>query len=312
MIPGSVRRTLAVPAFFLLMIGLSVWVTPLEAQQNSPPNAGPKVPEGVLYERDVEFGRGGNDRLRLDLARPEKLMRPAPCVVVIHGGAWRGGDRRSHSDLVIKFAQAGYVSATLQYRFCPANPFPAQIEDVKCGVRYLRANAQRYGIDPRRLGAIGFSAGGHLAMMLGVMGPEDGLEGEGGWPEENSQVQAVVSFFGPTDLAADDLPPVSQGLVKDFLGGTIAERAEIYRRASPVSYASKGDAPLLIFQGTRDPLVPHTQAFRMTDAMTRANVPGRVELLLNANHGWAGEQLNHTVEQSFKFFDQQLVAKPER
>ncbi|MFM9118441.1 MAG: prolyl oligopeptidase family serine peptidase, partial [Planctomycetota bacterium] len=193
-----------------------------------------------------------------------------------------------------------------------ATPFPAQIDDVKGGVRSLRAQAQRYGSDPRRFGVIGFSAGGHLAMMLGVMGPEDGLEGEGGWPEENSQVQAVVSFFGPTDLAADDLPPVSQGLVKDFLGGTMAERAEIYRRASPVSYASKGDAPLLIFQGTRDPLVPHTQAFRMTDAMTRANVPGRVELLLNANHGWAGEQLNHTVEQSFKFFDQQLVPRAEK
>lgn len=271
-------------------------------------NAGGLVaPAGVSYERDIEFGVGGNQPLRLDLARPEQLPQAVPCVVIIHGGAWRGGDKTAHTDLLFKFAQAGYVAVTVQYRFCPQNPFPAQVEDVKCAVRFVRANADRLGVDPRRIGAMGFSAGAHLAMLLGVMGREDQLEGQGGWPEQPSQVQAVVAFFGPTDLMADDLPVVSQALVKDFLGGLPQEAPEAARRASPVSYVSKGDAPLLIFQGTRDPLVPHTQAYRMVEALTRAGVPGRVELLVNAAHGWKGAELDHTVEQSFRFFDDRLL-----
>lgn len=272
---------------------------------------GPAVPSGVAYERDVEYGAGGGQPLRLDLARPEQLAQAAPCIVVVHGGAWRGGDKTAHTDLVFKFAQAGYVAVTVQYRFCPQNPFPAQIEDVKCAVRFLRANAERFGIDPRRFGAIGFSAGAHLSMLLGVMGQADALEGGGGWADQPSQVQAVVAFFGPTDLTADDFPVVSQALLKDFLGGAPAETPEVARRASPIAYVSKGDAPLLIFQGTRDPLVPHTQAYRMIEAMTRAGVPGRVEFLLNAPHGWKGAELDHTVEQSFRFFDERLQ-RPKR
>lgn len=267
------------------------------------------VPDGVVSELDVKYGVGGDESLFLDLARPAALTKPAPCIVVIHGGAWRGGNRKLHTDLIYKFAQAGYVSVSLQYRLCPKHVFPAQVEDVKCAVRYLRAHAEKYGIDKQRFGAIGFSAGAHLSMMLGVMGPEDGLEGTGGWQDEPSQVQAVVSFFGPTDFSANDLPMVSQGLLRDFLGGTLAEKEEAYRQASPVSYASKGDAPLLMFQGTRDPLVPHTQAYRMADAMTRAGAPGRIELLLNAAHGWGGDDLTRTVEETFRFFDRQLRTK---
>ncbi|MFO0870700.1 MAG: alpha/beta hydrolase [Pirellulales bacterium] len=264
------------------------------------------VPAGIAYERDLEYGAGGNQPLRLDLARPEQLAQAAPCIIVIHGGAWRGGDKKAHTDLIFKFAQAGYVAVTVQYRFCPQFPFPAQIEDVKCAVRFLRANAERLGIDPRRCGAIGFSAGAHLALLLGTMGPEDGLEGQGGWPEQPSQVQAVVAFFGPTNLLAEDLPAVSQTLIRDFLGAAATENPEAARRASPVSYVSQGDAPTLIFQGTRDPLVPHTQAYHLADAMTRAGVAGRVELLLNAAHGWKGAELDHTVEQAFRFFDERL------
>ncbi len=264
------------------------------------------VPQGVAYERDIEYGTGGGQPLRLDLARPEQLAQAAPCIVVIHGGAWRGGDKKGHTDLIFKFAQAGYVAVTVQYRFCPQNPFPAQIEDVKCAVRFLRAQADRLGVDPRRIGAIGFSAGAHLAMLLGVMGPQDGLEGQGGWADQASQVQAVVAFFGPTDLAAEDLPAVSKTLVKDFLGVAAADNPQAAARASPVSYVTRGDAPLLIFQGTRDPLVPHTQAYRMVEALTAAGVNGRVELLVNAAHGWKGDELDHSVEQSFRFFDLRL------
>lgn len=266
----------------------------------------PPPPAGVKIERDVEYGKGGDETLRLDLAWPESLADRAPCVVVIHGGAWRAGNKSAHTDLIYKFAQTGYVSASLQYRFCPKHVFPAQVEDVKCAVRYLRANAERLHIDPARFGAVGFSAGAHLSMMLGVTNEKDGLEGNGGWPDQPSQVQAVVAYFGPTELAAADIPAASLPLVRDFIGGTAQEKPDAYAKASPVTFVSAGDAPLLIFQGTKDPLVPHTQAYKMADAMTAAGVPGRVELLLGAAHGWGGEQLDRTVKETFLFFEQKL------
>jgi acetyl esterase/lipase len=260
----------------------------------------------VVWEPDVVYGKGDGEELRLDLGRPQSLNQPAPCVVVIHGGAWRGGNKNAHKDLVLKLAQAGYVSASLGYRFCPKHPFPAQVEDVKCAVRYLRAHASQYHLDAQRFGAVGFSAGAHLSMMLGVMGAKDGLEGEGGWADQPSQVQAVVAFFGPTDLAAPDIPLLSRGLLRDFIGGLPKEKPDQYRRASPITYVSAGDAPLLIFQGTKDPLVPHSQAYRMTDALTKAGVPGRVEMLIGAGHGWGGAELERTWAETEAFFGRYL------
>src|SRR6476660_900073 len=130
----------------------------------------------------------------MDIARPEKAAKPAPCIVVIHGGGWRGGNFKVHVPQILDFAKRGYVSATVQYRLVPTARFPSQIEDVKCAVRYLRANADKYNIDKNRIGAIGFSAGAHLSMLLGTMDKKDGLEGDGGSPSESSKVQAVVSY----------------------------------------------------------------------------------------------------------------------
>ncbi len=260
----------------------------------------------IDYQENVVYGRGGDLELHLDIAVPSDLDGPAPCIVVIHGGAWRGGDKRMHKQEILTFARQGYVSATLQYRLCPENRFPAQVEDVKCAIRYLRAHADQYEIDPVRIGAIGFSAGAHLSMMLGATDNEDSLEGSGGWQDQSSQVQAVVAFFGPTELGAEDIPDRSVPLVRDFLGGSRDEMSETYRRASPLTYVDEGDAPMLLFQGTEDPLVPYTQAIKMVTAMTEANVPGRVEFLIDAGHGWRGKQLEHSIEATQDFFAQYL------
>lgn len=266
-------------------------------------------PEGVEFERDIVYGRGAGEDLRLNLARPKGAAGPLPCLVVIHGGGWASGRREQHDDLTWQAALRGYVSATVSYRLVPRHLFPAAVEDVKCAVRFLRAHADRYGIDPGRIGATGFSAGGHLSLMLGVMGKEDGLEGEGGWGDQPSQVNAVVNFFGPADFAGAEFPPASRGLVRNFLGGSREEKAEQYRRASPVTYVSRGDAPVLIFQGTKDPLVPHSQACLMVEALTAAGVPGRVELIVGAGHGWGGAELARTMEAAFAFFDRHLQGK---
>jgi acetyl esterase/lipase len=207
---------------------------------------------------------------------------------------------------ILDFAQRGYVAATVSYRLIPVARFPSQVEDVKCAIRYLRAHAEEHHLDPNKIGAVGFSAGGHLVMMLGVMDKADGLEGNGGHADQSSKVNAVVAFFGPTELGADDLPAISAGLVNDFLDSTEEENPAARKTASPITYVDKSDAPLLIYQGTKDPLVPHTQAFLMADAMTKAGMNGRIELLIGAAHGWGQPELHRTIEGTAAFLAEHL------
>ena len=122
----------------------------------------------------------------------------------------------------------------------------------------------------------------------------------------DSRVKAVVNYFGPTDLAANDIPDICKPWVKDFLGGSPQEKPEAAAKASPLTFVSKDDAPVLTFQGTKDPLVPYNQAIKLADAMTAAGVPGRVELLVGAQHGWAGAELERTLDETFRFLDRQL------
>ncbi len=216
------------------------------------------------------------------------------------------GNKGDVGPVLVEFANRGYVAISPQYRFCPKEQFPAQVHDVKAAVRWLKANAKTYRVDPDQIGAMGFSAGGHLAMMLGVTSTSDGLEGEVPAGVPDSRVKAVVNYFGPTDLAADDIPDVSKGLVKDFLGAEAKQKPELAAKASPRTYVSSDDAPMLTFQGTKDPLVPYTQAIELAKSMTAAGVSGRIELLVGAQHGWGGSEMEHTRDQTFRFFDQYL------
>jgi len=266
-------------------------------------------PANVEFTPDVTYATVDGEELKLDLARPKEAKQPLPLVVVIHGGGWAAGNRKSHDNVTWEFAKRGYVSATVSYRFAPKHPFPAQIQDVKAAVRFLRANAERFAIDPAKVGAIGFSAGAHLSMMLGAMDKEDGYDDVGEHRDQPSKVQAVVSYFGPTDLL-QPYPDATKPILQKFLAGTVDEKRELAKRASPITYVNAGDAPMLLLQGTKDPLVPHDQAVRMADALTKVGVPGRVELLLGAGHGWGGAEIQRTAAESYVFFEQYLKAKP--
>jgi acetyl esterase/lipase len=270
----------------------------------------------IEFHRDLVFGKGGDDELKLDLAHPAGKATPRPAVLVLHGGGWRAGSKEMHDDLVRFLAREGYVAVTASYRLAPKAPWPAQIEDAKCAVRWMRAEGGRFGIDPDRIAALGFSAGAHLAMLLGTMGPDDGLEGTGGHAGQPSKVQAVVSFFGPTDLdlatpdvRAEELSPqrLKEEVAGRLLGGLLGPvfRADP-KAASPLTYVSRGDAPMLLIQGTRDPLVPYAQATQMLDALTEARVPGEVVFLLGLGHGWGDPHLTDSVETTLRFLDRQL------
>lgn len=260
----------------------------------------------VTTRNDVVYASPNGTELKLDLAWPGEGEGPFPVVLVIHGGAWRQGSKDQMRPALQDFARRGYVAVSPQYRFCPKETFPAQVHDVKASVRWLKANAKDYKIDPGHVGAVGFSAGAHLSLMLGLTGPTDGLEGEVAEGAPDSKIHAVVNYFGPTDLAASDIPDVSLPLIKDFLGGTAKDKPKEAAQASPLTFVSKGDAPVLTFHGTKDPLVPHTQAFKLAEAMTAAGVPGRVEVLIGAGHGWGGDDLKRTMAETFAFFDKHL------
>jgi acetyl esterase/lipase len=255
---------------------------------------------------DVVYGKGGDQELKLDLALPAKKDGKSPCIVVIHGGAWRAGNKSQHAPHIKRFAELGYVSASVQYRFCPKHVFPAQVQDVKCAVRFLRANAEKLGLDPQRIGAMGVSAGAHLAMMLDTVDEESDLEGTGGNDKQPSKVQCAVSIVGPTELWASDIPEISKPLLRDFIGGTPQEKAELTKQASPIAHLSKDDGPILMIHGTKDELVPPTQVYKMVDAMGTIGVKGRAEVLPGLSHGLTPGEIQRALKQTEQFFGENL------
>lgn len=265
--------------------------------------------EQFPIQKDIVYGKAGGVDLKLDLAVPPG-DGPFPLVVCIHGGAWRMGNKASYDGRIAGLAKSGYVAATVGYRFCPQHKFPAQIEDVKCAVRFLRARAKEYKIDPAQAGAMGDSAGGHLSLLLGLMDQQDGLEGNGGSAGQSSKVQAVVNYYGPTDLTVEGMwNPLVMGWAADFLG-TKDKAAPVVAQASPVKYVNKGDPPVLTFHGTLDPLVPLDQAKHLHEALKKAGVTEHLEIIQGGGHGFAGPAGERTRKMATEFLDEHLKGKP--
>ncbi|MCY4566812.1 MAG: alpha/beta hydrolase [Candidatus Poribacteria bacterium] len=250
----------------------------------------PKVPDGVTVYRDLGYVTDGHERQKLDLYVPD-TGENLPLLIWVHGGAWRGGDKTHYNPK--EYLEAGYAGASINYRLSQHAIFPAQIEDVKAAVRWLRANAETYRLDPNRFAAWGSSAGGHLVAMLGTTG--DVAEFEVG---ENlgvsSRVQAVVDYFGPTDFLQMDAQSLPDGLVHDapdspesqLVGGPIQEHKDRVARANPITYVSKDDPPILIIHGDQDKLVPYHQSVLLHDALEEAGVLVTLYRVEGGGHGW--------------------------
>jgi acetyl esterase/lipase len=266
-------------------------------------------------ETGLVYGRANGQELTLDLAMP-RTGGPFPGLVTIPGGGWEWiAQPDSMHILQEMLAEHGFAAAQVIYRLAPRDKYPAQIEDCKAAVRWLRANAAKYRIDPERIGALGFSSGAQLASLLGVTNPGDGLEGDSGHPEQSSRVDAVVDFFGPSDFT---LPSWRQRydnrLMPSVLGTTFAEHPERYEKASPVHYVRPGAAPHLIFHGTADTIVPIEHSRVLAARLKAAGASVRLVEMPGLGHGaWPRRLFNPCLEEAVQFLQEHLqkrIANP--
>ncbi len=247
----------------------------------------------VLTFKNIPYVPGGNERRQLDIYLPwdyETLEKPLPLVIAVHGGGWAAGRKEDCKLLADWLLPQGYAVAAINYRFTDTDAFPAQIEDCKAAVRWLRANAEKYKFDKNRFGTWGASAGGHLVALLGCTGGTKEFDvGEN--LDQSSAVQAVCDYFGPTDFSVLFETPGFKDehhvdtLVEKLLGGMPKDKPEAARKASPINYADKNSAPMLIVQGDKDLLVPYQQSEIFEKKLKEAGVPCELIMLQGAGHG---------------------------
>ncbi len=271
----------------------------------------------------------GDTSLKLDVYYPPRgSAAPLPAIVYIHGGAWQFGDKNAIADGRVladertELNRRGYVVFSVNYRLAPAHIYPAFVQDVKCSVRYVRSQAAYYGVDPNHIGAWGESAGGHLSAMLGVVG-NGTLEGDGGYAGVSSRVQAVVDYYGPTDLTIfqewNDVSVVepngqtlpSSSAVQAAFGALPGSGDPVLVAGSPVSYVSADDPPFLIFHGTADTEVDQRQSQHLYDKLTAAGVSAQLVHVVGAGHGFGTPTIispTHAqiVQMMADFFDANL------
>jgi len=239
-------------------------------------------------QRDITYCTLDGVDLLMDIHYPDSISGPTPVAMYVHGGGWSGGDKASGAGtFLFKYlTRSGYLVASVNYRLAPEHQFPAMTEDVKCAVRYLRANARTYNIDTHHIGVFGGSAGGHLVALMGLTDTSAGFD-VGPYLEQSSQVQAVVDMFGPTDLTID-FPGAENGIIHRVFGTTDRD-SDLLINASPVTYVSRDDAPFLILHGSEDQLVPVSQSELLNRALLDVGVESQLVVVQNAGHGFAVE-----------------------
>ena len=264
------------------------------------------VPSNVTFTRDIEFANPDNQHLQVDLAQPKDGQGPFPAVVCIHGGGFRAGKREGYDKLLLTLAQHGYVAITVTYRLAPAYQFPAAVHDCKAAVRWLRANSAKYHVDPTRIGAMGGSAGGHLAQFLGVTAGVPQFEGEGNL-DQSSAVSCVVNFYGPSDFTKSyDKSVDAKEVLPLFLGGDLSTKRNEHIIASPLYWVTPNAAPTLYLHGTADEYVAYEQATWIVDKLKAATVEAELVGFEGAGHGLKGVPPDKTEGLMLAFFDKHL------
>lgn len=271
-------------------------------------------PSEITFREDITYRIVNEQELKLDLAMPTG-DGPFPAIVFVHGGGWIMGNRSRYWYETEEAAQRGFVAATISYRLSKTgidtpsvDGFPAALEDVKAAIRFLRSNRHEFRIDAKRIGVVGESAGGHLALLAGLTQPSDGFEGSPPKNVPSSSVQAIVNISGATDLAplwksSERIRPV----LVILLGGTPQAEADAYRRASPIQYARKDAPPILTIHGASDSLVPAQQARRLDAAVKKAGGRHTLLILPETGHRLRGDQFRYSLFVTFDFLSKMLT-----
>src|SRR5215510_621023 len=258
-------------------------------------------PANLRIVRDLIYARYGERQLRLDLyLPPQKSERPIPGIVFVRGCGWHQGDKEAFAFIAGYMAKPGFAAACIEYRTSAEARFPAAVHDTKAAVRWLRANASRYGVDPQEIGAIGGSAGGHLVALLGTSHYEKELEGVGGNPDVSSRVQAVVAMAPVTDFRSIPLDRSAEA----FIGQPLKEQPGKWKAASPIVYVNQESAPILLIHSRIDKSVPHEQSVILQVRYKEVGRHAELVTIADADHAfWNSTRwFQEYMEQSVGFF----------
>jgi acetyl esterase/lipase len=260
------------------------------------------LPAGVKRLSNLTYTTPASGAVLLDLYLPEKTPdHPLPVVMWIHGGGWKRGSKDNCP--LLWLAAEGYAVASINYRLSWLARWPAQLDDVRTAIRWLRTNAPKYQLDSARIAVAGGSAGGHLAAVAGTLVPPAN-------EPVSSRVGAVIDLYGPSDLLTSptNLPgpgktdaDLAQSNGAKLLGGIVRDRPELARQASPLYHVSKDDPPFLIFHGDKDPQVPLDQSQRLHAKLRETGVPAELIVLPGAGHG-GKEFSTPAVQQAIRAF----------
>ena len=264
------------------------------------------LPENVLFERNIEYANPDGQHLQLNLARPRSGSGPFPAVLCIHGGGFRAGTRDGYDKLCVSLAEHNFVAATITYRLAPKYQFPAAVHDTKAAVRWFRANAAKYNLDPKRVGVTGGSAGGHLAQFLGVTDGVTEFEGDQNLGFSSS-VACVVNFYGPSDFTKSYGRSVdAHEVLPLWLGGNLEQARLRHIQASPLNWVTPAAAPTLLVHGTEDNYVAYEQALWMRDRLVACGVEVELLTLEGAGHGFKGSDAEKAERALLAFFEKHL------
>ena len=271
-----------------------------------------RLPEGTKVGRDVPYVSFAHERQKLDLYLPAGVERP-PLAVWVHGGAWRAGSKENVRG-VVPLLEAKLAVASINYRLSQHAVFPAQLEDCKAAIRYLRANAEKHGHDADRIVVWGASAGGHLVSLLGTTGHMREFD-VGEHMDVSSRVQAVCSWFGPSDFLQMDEQARGRGRLRHndpnspesrLIGGPIRENPEKARRASPITYIAPDAPPFLLMHGDRDFVVPLGQSKLLHEALKEGGVQSTLVVVEGGGHGFGGPQMGELASRVVEFYSTHL------
>ena len=294
-----------------LSLGCTDLIIPIARRASEPEATTP--PSDIAVARDIVFAETADGSLALDLYTPvERPSAPLPVIVFVYGGGWFVGNK-NQIQLINghELTRRGYAVVAASYRLTDVATFPAQIHDVKASVRWVRANAARYGFDASRIGIIGASAGGHLVALMGVSNGDAALEGNVGGEAlagYSSDVAAVVDLFGPTQLAPpEEYVDATDWMVERLIGGALDERGDVARQASPATYVSAATVPILMIHGDADPIVDVWQSTSFHVLLVAAGVDSTLHIVGDGGHGQGGDFSPELINRlAGDFFDRAL------